>query len=100
MSRPGDAYSYGATLYHLASGARPLDGCRPTLLPLPGVPHRVVRLVDACCDPDPLQRPSMADVLRMLRGEDLSQIREQRRNAWVAVGVVTLAVGLGASRAR
>lgn len=96
MSRPGDVYSYGATLYHLASGVRPVDGRRLALQPVPGVPNRVIHIVNACCDRDPQQRPTMAEVLRMLHGEHLQEIRAQKRNAWAAIGLLALVAGLSA----
>jgi serine/threonine protein kinase len=90
ISAAGDTYSYGATLYHVATGRQPRDGDRLDLaIARFAVPAQVRGVVSACCQPVPPERPSMSDVLRMLRGETLSQIRRNR-----AVALST-ALGLG-----
>ena len=79
ISYPGDVYSYGATLYELVTGQRPRDGQRLD----PGAEgyHRAPKIweiIAACCQIDPGARPTMQEVLRMLRGERWASILATR----------------------
>jgi len=98
VSGLSDVFSFGATLFHLATGRRPMDGqsfdpwsyglwCLPAL-------REVILL---CTQTDPKARPTMPQVIRALGGESWESIRatqqreaEQQRNA---IGVA-LAAGL------
>lgn len=79
ISPSGDVYSYGATLYHMATGSAPREGDRLDLLAgsLPA-PAEIRDVVTACCQIHPRARPSMPDVLRMLRGERWAVIQQRR----------------------
>jgi serine/threonine protein kinase len=80
ISRASDVYSYGATIYHLLTGKIPQNGQR---FDLPsegnGYEPRMFELVTACCDPNPSARPTMQEVLQMLRGKPWASIRESRK---------------------
>ena len=70
VSCPGDVYSYGATLYHLATGKRPQDGQRlDVTLKNYSISPKITETILACCQPTATARPSMQEVLRILRGE-------------------------------
>lgn len=92
ISRPGDVYSYGATLYHLQTGLRPQDG-RP--LDPNGQGHlcdpRIQETIMACCQSHPKARPTMQEVLHMLGGTKWAEIHAQRKqveNTLILVGAV------------
>lgn len=95
ISRSGDVYSYAATMYHLQTGIRPQDGqfldlgtlgylCLPTI-------HDVIA---ACSQPQPKARPTMLEVLQMLRGVKWADIQAQRKRAQDALTLAALVGGL------
>lgn len=68
ISRPGDVFSFGATLYHMATGRAPQDG--QTLDPQAIgalVPKHIRAIILVCCRPDPASRPRLSQVLTMLQ---------------------------------
>jgi hypothetical protein len=96
ISYAGDVYSLGATMYHLQTGRRPQDGKRldPTSEGFTNAPQ-VRELIMACCQQDPNARPTMREVVRILRGERWVDIQEKRRQVqevFKLVCVVTIGV--------
>jgi serine/threonine protein kinase len=88
ISRAGDVFSFAATMYHLATGRRPQQGQRPDLPPValweaPGLREAIA----ACSNFNPNARPSMQDVLRILRGDHWLDIQAKRQQAKAFVGV-------------
>jgi len=100
ISYAADVYSLGATMYHLQTGHAPKDGQR---LDLKSEGHFTApntrELIMDCCHRDPSARPTMQDVLRILRGERWAHIQEERRqlqevfklSCVVAIGVAIAA---------
>jgi serine/threonine protein kinase len=88
ISRAGDVFSFAATMYHLATGRRPQQGQR---LDLPSVAlweaPGLREAIAACSNFDPNARPSMQDVLRILRGDHWLDIQAERQQAKAFVGV-------------
>ena len=86
VSACGDVYSFGATIWHLATGRCPADGQRFDAGIDNFASDAVIReLVVACCQPNPGKRPSMTDALRILNGESWLDIQAQRDKARVAL---------------
>ncbi len=80
ISRAADVYSYGATIYHLLTGRKPQDGQR---LDRTSEGYRnspkIREIIAACCHIDPKVRPTMKEVLRILRGEQWADIQTERK---------------------
>ena len=95
ISRAGDSYSYGATLYHLLTGRRPVDGqlLDPSSEGYKNAP-KIREVIAACCQLDPNARPTMQEVLRVLNGEQWLDIQIERKKRQQFVGGVCVFVGL------
>lgn len=88
ISSAGDVYSFGATLFHLAAGVCPRDGELLTIPPEHAVSSRLRELVSLCCQSAPNARPTMADVLRMLKGVPWTTIQAERRTGKILFAIV------------
>lgn len=78
VSPQADVFSFGATLYHLVTGRRPVDGQQ--LDPLANgfmCPARLREVILLCTRTDPNTRPTMQHVVRFLDGESWASIRAQ-----------------------
>ena len=95
VSTCGDVYSFGATVWHLATGQCPIDGHRfdSGNVKLAGDPA-IREMVVACCQLDPGERPSMTETLRILKGESWLAIKAQRNNMRCAGAAVAAASAL------
>ena len=98
ISRTTDAFSYGATLYHLWTGIQPRDGAPLNLTSRSFTKAPKIRpIIAACCQSNPGARPNMQEVLRMLAGEKWADIQVARKQmqqllaAGVIGGIVLLA---------
>lgn len=98
ISYAGDVYSYGATLHALLTGHIPRDGQRlnQTLEGYTNAP-KIREVITACCQFDPNARPTMKEVLRVLRGEqwaDIQAARMIRQELVAAACVIGIAIGI------
>ena len=78
VSNQADVFSFGATLYHLVTGRRPVDGQQ--LDPLANgfmCPSRLREVILLCTRTDPKTRPTMQYVVRFLDGESWASIRAE-----------------------
>jgi eukaryotic-like serine/threonine-protein kinase len=78
VSPQADVFSFGATLYHLVTGRRPVDGQQ--LDPLANgfmCPSRLREVILLCTRTDPKTRPTMQHVVRFLDGESWASIRAE-----------------------
>lgn len=97
VSPRADVFSFGATLYHLATGQRPVDGQNLDPLANGFMCHpRLREVILLCTRVDPKTRPTMQQVVRVLSGESWESICAQlalqveRQKGFVGVA---LAVG-------
>ena len=91
ISRAGDSYSYGGSLYHLLTGRRPVDGQRldPASEGFRNA-SKICEIIAACCQFEPSARPTMQEVLRMLNGEKWAEIQAGRKRSQELVGAACL----------
>ena len=79
ISKAGDVYSYGATLFHIATGYQPRDGYRLDLAAASyRLPAHIREIIVHACNPAANFRPAMREVLRILRGATMAQVRRER----------------------
>jgi len=99
ISRAADVFSYGATMYHLRTGRRPQEAQRLSLSAVDYTQSpKICEIITACCQLEPQSRPTMQEVLRMLRGvrwADILAERKQRQELATAACAIGVLVFLG-----
>jgi serine/threonine protein kinase len=100
ISVAADAYSYGATLFNIGTGVQPRDGHRLDLqVGYYRLPRHIREVIVHACNPASHRRPSMGDVLRILRGATMAQIRRERElQAWGVLGISAFATAVALAR--
>jgi serine/threonine protein kinase len=92
ISTRSDVYAFGATLSHMMTGTAPSDGDSIALRIKSCLRDpQLSEIVRRCCQPNPGDRPSMHEVLRMLGGESWADIKRGQ-----AINAVAISVGLSA----
>lgn len=95
ISSQADVHSFGATLYHLATGLVPQPS-RHLDLQAEGlrVPIDIREMIVICCQDNPSARPTMQEIVRMLEGASWAEIQEARRRTQGIVAVAGVAAGV------
>jgi serine/threonine protein kinase len=95
ISKPGDVFSYAATLYHLLTGLRPQDGQRFDHL-IRWYPNlaKICEIIVACTQSDPYARPKMTEVVQMLNGATWADIQASRKQVQDLLKLATVCGGI------
>lgn len=95
VSAAADSFSYAATLFHLVTGRRPVDGQQldPAVHGF-ACPNWLRQLITLCSQMDPRLRPTMGEILRALRGESWETIYGQRQTDRVLTLLVVAGLAL------
>ena len=101
ISKAGDVYSIGATLFHLATGRRPVDDQNLDPQANGVLTHKLVRAaILAACSPQAWSRPTVTQLLAILNGRQWNQpkkpgdVKDWIATAGIAAGIVLLIIGL------
>jgi serine/threonine protein kinase len=95
VSPAADSYSFAATLFHLATGRRPIDGQNldPTAHGFTG-PEWLRELIVFCSQTDPKRRPSMNEVIQALKGKSWQAIYQDKRQQQILSGLIVCGLAL------
>jgi serine/threonine protein kinase len=101
ISREGDVYSFGATVYELVTGYAPRDAQRFERTPWQGaVAPKLWEIIVSCCQTDPKARPNMQEVVKMLEGASWAEIQAARARTeefLKGIGIIgAIALGIAA----
>ncbi|MDA3960430.1 MAG: serine/threonine-protein kinase [Planctomycetota bacterium] len=105
---PSDVYSYGATLYHMLTGEPPFLGKTPYDVmrghldrnPAPvrdrckEAPKHLANLVQICLAKDPDERPTPAEIVRILKSRHLVHAGGSRTTSMLGIAAVVAVVSL------
>lgn len=93
VSACADVFSFGATIWHLATGCPPIDGQRFDVgVDCFGGDAAIRDMVVACCQTDPGERPSMTEALRILNGDSWLDVKRQRDATRIALALAGVGV--------
>ena len=95
ISCQADVHSYGALLYELLTGRKPKDGQKFDPISEGYVNAPVIaEIIIACCCSVPGARPTMQEVLRILRGHKWADIQAERKRREEQIAALCFLGGL------